>query len=340
MQERALRFAYMITEQAQKRARILTFWKKHGLQAAIDAYGIHRRTLFEWQRRLKKTKGKLEGLNPQHTAPKKVRKRMWDPRIIDELRRLRDVHKNLSGPKLYPLLKEYSDSLRLDTPKPRTITRLVKDMGGLRKAPQRLNGRGKVKKQVRVKVLRKPKDFKATHVGHCVAFDTIEEYIHGVKCYIVTAIDLHTRYAFALGVTSHASSAAAEFFALWQQVFPVPIETVLTDNGSEFKMHFTKLLLEKHVTHYHTRPRTPKMNAHCERFNRTLQEECTNYHRHLLAINRPKFNGILAGYLLFYNTKRVHWAFHNKLSPVQFMLSSQVTVPRECRKGWLHTDSC
>jgi len=33
-----------------------------------------------------------------------------------------------------------------------------------------------------------------------------------------------------------------------------------------------------HLTHYHTYPRTPKMNAHCERFNRTVQDEFVDYH--------------------------------------------------------------
>jgi transposase InsO family protein len=47
------------------------------------------------------------------------------------------------------------------------------------------------------------------------------------------------------------------------------MEHVLTDNGSEFKKEF----YEQVNHHWHTYLRTPKMNAHCERFNRTLQDE-------------------------------------------------------------------
>ena len=82
LQEYAIRFAYMITETAKKRAKILTFWKEHGLKATVDAYGVKRRTLFLWQKRLKSDKGKLESLNSRSKAPKTRRRRRWHPGII------------------------------------------------------------------------------------------------------------------------------------------------------------------------------------------------------------------------------------------------------------------
>src|SRR3989344_1342340 len=145
---------------------------------------------------------------------------------------------------------------------------------------------GKVNRQ---KFPRKPKDFKATHPGHCVALDTVERFIHGCRRYIITFEDLYSRFAFALSTTSHASKAAEEFFEFCQMVFPIPFEYVLTDNGSEFKKHFSEKLKELHLTHYHTYPRMPKMNAHCERFNRTIQEEFIDFHAHEL-LEPQKFN--------------------------------------------------
>ncbi|MBI5153430.1 MAG: DDE-type integrase/transposase/recombinase [Parcubacteria group bacterium] len=76
-------------------------------------------------------------------------------------------------------------------------------------------------------------------------------------------------------------------------VFPFPITFVLTDNGSEFKKHFDIALRELHLTHYHTYPRTPKMNAHIERFNRTIQEEFAMYHDGLLLLSTDRFNMFL-----------------------------------------------
>lgn len=95
---------------------------------------------------------------------------------------------------------------------------------------------------------------------------------------------------------------------------------VLTDNGSEFKKYFNEALFKLHVTHYHAYPKTPKMNAHLERFNRTLQEEFLNFHKDQLR-NPDVFNGNLMDYLVWYNTRRVHYAFNNQLSPLQFLNS-------------------
>ena len=75
LQEYAVRFAYMISEVAKSRAKILVFWKKYGLEAVEEAYGVKRRTLFLWQRKLREKQGRLEALNCGSRAPKKIRQR-------------------------------------------------------------------------------------------------------------------------------------------------------------------------------------------------------------------------------------------------------------------------
>lgn len=143
-----IRFRDMITKQALWRTKVLAFWSKHGLAATVDVFKVKRRTLFNWKRALKKGGGKLEALNKKSTAPNIRRKRVWDYRIREELRRLRDTHPNLGKEKLYPLLGEFSDTLNLMCPKPRTIGRLIKDMGGLRMFPQKISHFGKTKKLI------------------------------------------------------------------------------------------------------------------------------------------------------------------------------------------------
>jgi len=331
----------MITEQAQERARILTFWKKHGTEAVLEAYGVHRRTLFYWQKNLKKGGGKIQALNSGSKSPKVTRRRLWDANTLDEIRRLRDKYPNLGEEKLYPFLTKFCTANNLPCPKPVTIGRLMKDMGGLRKFPQKVSHFGKIKKVNRQKVLRKPKHLKITHAGHVVALDTIERFVNGCRRYIITFEDIHTRFAFAWCTTSHASLAAKEFFDLCRVVFPFQMEFVLTDNGSEFKKHFNEEIKNLHLTHYHTYPRTPKMNAHVERFNRTIQEEFVDYHTGLL-LDPMKFNHALMDWLVFYNTERVHGAFENKLSPMQFLVQSpyyQVIFSKECKSGCGYTRS-
>lgn len=336
---RALRFAYMISDVAKERGKILTFWKKYGLAATEEAYEVKKRTLYLWQRKLKDGRGKLEALNDGSRAPKKRRKRRYDARIVEEIKRLRIVYPNLGEKKLYPLLEEFCDPLKLHCPRPVTIGRIIKDKGGLRLAPLKTTGRGKILPYKRGKVLRKPKDLVAEHPGHIVALDTVERFVHGIRRYVITCEDIYSRFAFAWGTTSHASKAAEEFFERWVQVFPYPTTFVLTDNGSEFKKHFADRLLELQITHYHTYPKTPKMNAHVERFNRTIQEAFVDYHDLLLSEDVDRFNELLMDWLIFYNTRRVHHAFKNVLSPVQYLLQWE-KLPAECKSGCGHTRVC
>ena len=332
----------MITQKALHKTKILVFWQKHGLEATLDAFPVKRRTLFNWQSRFKSGGLKPEALNDKSKAPKTKRKRLWLPAIIEEIKRLRWEHPNLGKSKLYSELLEFCQDKNLKCPQISTIGRLIKDMGGLRMHPQKVSHFGKVKLIKRNKVVRKPKNFVAKYPGHLVALDSIVKNIKGTRRYIITFEDVYTRFGFAWGTKSHASQAAKEFFELCLKIFPFPIDFVLTDNGSEFAKEFSKKLRELHFVHYHTYPRTPKMNAHLERFNRTIQDEFVDYHQDDLLIPEV-FNTKLLDYLTWYNTKRVHCAFQNKLSPLQFIMSlspsqfNNLNLPQECKTGWTYT---
>lgn len=335
---RLLRYRYMVTKEAKRRLKILSHYEKFGLASTLDAFEVKKRTLYIWKQRFEKGDLKPESLNPQSRTPQKKRTRTWNVCIIEEIKGLRTKHPNLGKEKLYPLLYDHVELNQLgDCPKPVTIGRIIKDLGGLRIYPQKVTNTGRVVKRSRQKVLRKPKGFQAKYPGHCIALDTIEKQLNGRRMYIVTAIDLYTRTAFAIGTKSHSSRTTAHFFSLIQELFPYPIHTVLTDNGSEFKKHLRLLLQEQSITHYHSYPRTPKMNAHCESFNGTVQAEFVDFQTNLLFEDITTFNTKLSDYLVFYNTKRVHFAFQNKLVPFAVLNSSEYyrgRLPEECRLGW------
>lgn len=334
----ALRLAYMITDKARFRLKILSFWEKHGLEAALDAFPVKRSTLFLWKQKLKGGRGRLESLNDASRTPRIKRKRLWPQEVIEEIKQIRLEHPNLGKDKIRVLLSKSPPEGIGTLPSPSTIGRLIKDCGGLRMFPQKIRHNGKIVPLKRAKVLRKPKGFEAQYPGHLVALDTIEKFIDGLRRYVITFEDVHTRFSFAWATTSHASKAAKEFFDYCRLVFPYPFSFmyVLTDNGSEFKKHFTEELKRLHLIHYHTYPKTPKMNAHCERFNRTLQEEFIDYHEKEL-LEPASFNQKLINWLLWYNTQRPHWGL-NLLSPLQFMLSLNPSLtPRESNFGWTNT---
>jgi transposase InsO family protein len=109
----------------------------------------------------------------------------------------------------------------------------------------------------------------------------------------------------------------------------------LCDNGSEFKGAFDQTLQRLGLTHFWTYPKSPKMNAHAERFNRTLQESFVDYHEDLLYTDLTLFNQKLADWLVFYNTQRPHHRLGQR--PPQTPLLQHHP---ERQRYWTHTTSC
>lgn len=124
LQENALRFAYMITEEAKRRARILTFWKAYGSKATKEAFGISRTTLFRWQAVLKKKKGKLEALNVGNRAPRHRRKRVIPEVVQATIVRERYFDPQLGKDKLAHVIQE-DVGIELS---PSTVGRMLTDL--------------------------------------------------------------------------------------------------------------------------------------------------------------------------------------------------------------------
>ena len=55
-------------------------------------------------------------------------------------------------------------------------------------------------------------------------------------------------------------------------------------------------------------------------------QEFINWNYELLATDCDAFNRKLMDWLIWYDTERVHYAFQNKLSPVQYLISYQKSV--------------
>lgn len=268
----------------------------------------------------------MEALNPKSRKPKVVRKKEWHPDVIQEVKRLRAIHPNLGKEKVHILLKSFCHLRAIRLPSISTIGRMIaNDPCKMRIFPMTVSHFGKMKPRNMRKKDRKPKGFEATHPGHCVAFDTVERIMHGCRRYVITMTDIYSRFSLAFCTTSHGSRVAMIFFQSIQAFFPYKIEYVLTDNGSEFMKRFDEELRKLCLTHWHTYPRTPKMNAHDERFNRSIQEEFVDFHAHLL-LDPIAFNDKLVEYLIWFNTERPHWALGLK-SPIQFLTEGK---PKEC----------
>jgi transposase InsO family protein len=325
----------MICKSAEQRLNVLRFWERHGLAATQEAFGVSRRTLFAWRAQLRRGEGKPHTLAPQSTRPKRLRRRGWPQPLIEQIRRLRAEHPNLGKEKLFPFIQRFCGQHALTTPSVRTIGRLIADApdkmrhSGLRSS--RFH-QGRVKRLIRD---RKPKGYRAENPGDCVAWDSIERRHNGMKRYLITCTDLASRFAFALGVKHLSSRQARLAYQLQQLLFPTPVRRVLSDNGHEFAKEFHQPLRAEGIVHWHTFPRTPKMNAHCERFNRTVQEEFVDRHEDLFFYDLPRFNHYLLDWIGWFNAERPHHGL-GLLTPLDILAQY---VGQECRMYWPNTHS-
>lgn len=154
---------------------------------------------------------------------------------------------------------------------------------------------------------KRPHDFtprpEAAFCGALLELDTIHIIApDGSRIYIYTIIDLYSRWAYAEVVEKIGAHRSAGFAKRAQKVAPFRFVMVQTDHGSEFSTRFTHRLLQKDIQHRHSRVRQKDDQAHIERFNRTIQEECLDRVTH----NIRSFRKALPEYLRWYNTERTH----------------------------------
>jgi transposase InsO family protein len=163
---------------------------------------------------------------------------------------------------------------------------------------------GARKKRVRLDNPRRPKPLSP---GELVQTDTIHHVDHssGRRLYFYTVIDLYTRLAYAKIATRLQPSLAAEAVLEAQALFGFSFSMVQSDNGLEYGHYFEQQIQSHNIQTRHSRLHRPNDNAHIERFNRTLQEECIgHYWRKSVPLSRQKTN--LNKYLDYYNQERVH----------------------------------
>ena len=124
----------------------------------------------------------------------------------------------------------------------------------------------------------------------------------GARLYAYTLIDVHSRFAYAEVVEKIGVVPSIRFLEHARKRAPFPFVMVQSDNGSEFSIGFTHALKRSGVEHRHSRVRRSNDQAHIERFNRTLQEECLDHVWHGLKA----FRKALKEYLPYYNEERLH----------------------------------
>jgi transposase InsO family protein len=314
----SVRMRYMVTDKAKWRAKVVTFFEKYGLEAAEEAFGIKKSSIYKWKKLLGDNQGRLEVLNDGSKVPKTKRKPNWDPRIVNFIKDLRKQYPRLSKTKIKPFSDEFCSKNNLKSVSESTIGRIITKRNFFFH-PKKITHFGKIVKTKYRKKLRR-KGYQPVSPGDLLEIDSITRFKDGLKRYILTAIDCKGGFAFAYSYSSLSSKSAKDFFEKLESVAPFKIRAVQTDNGLEFKKHFRDYLEKKGITHLWNYPKHPQMNAKIERFNRTLQEEFLDYHMHLFY-DLNGLNQKLMDWLIFYNTKRPHYTLNN-LPPLKYIINT------------------
>lgn len=330
MYERVVRFRHMRNEkEIRRRAQILDFWKEHGEAATRDAFCVSRRTLYRWQGALARSGGKIDALDPRSTAPRRRRARVVSPAVESFIIRERTEHPRFGKKKLAVLLREEGHAV--------SESYVGRVIGDFKKKGLLLSGK-KLSFYARTGEHREKHTFKRKKLRRIhkrgMELDSIIRFIDGTKRYILTAVDVEKKFAFAGAYTNHSSASAADFLRKLMIVAPFPIEELQTDNGSEFAKHFETACAALRLTHFHTYPRSPKMNPFIERFNRTVSEDFIETHRALLRDDVAAFNEALVDWLLWYNTRRPHESL-GQVSPLRYIVSG--LTAQECQMWWTRT---
>src|SRR3989338_3796622 len=151
--------------------------------------------------------------------------------------------------------------------------------------------------------------------GDLVQVDTVHLPTPEGRVYVFTLLDVYSRWAYARAYERATTRVALKFVQRAQRLASFRFKTLQSDHGSAFSHWFTEHVI---AGHRHSRVRRPNDNAHLERFNRTIQEECLD--------GVPKtvkdLNGALKKYIPYYNGKRLHFGL-NLRTPLQALTAKR-----------------
>ncbi|OYV27237.1 MAG: hypothetical protein B7W98_02180 [Parcubacteria group bacterium 20-58-5] len=273
----------------------VAFAEKHGVRTAARYFGFSPGAIVAW-----KKKAAVHGYHP---IPTRSSKPKHHPRQISDELVWKIFHTRLkvkrSAEVIHQILKEQDVSVSLATVK-RTLDRT----GLLKKRSPWKRFHPHVERPL------------ALYPGALVQMDTIHTMVGTKKrMYTFTLIDVYSRWTYAKTFPHMNAAVTLRFLAEAQAAAPFHFEMLQTDHGPEFGKWFVERAQKKHR---HSRIGKPNDNAHIERFNRTLQEECLDK----VERTPEAYNKALKVYVPWYNTERHHFGLGLK-TPLQALGCSQ-----------------
>jgi len=302
-----------LSREATHRLRILEWYTAHGSNGRLTCrhFGIAPDTFYRWKQRFESSgPGGLE--NASH-RPRNVRQPTWSRDLENAVLELRRLTPGWGKDKLVVLLQD--QGWQCSTSMVGRILKQLKQSGRLVEAPGTDPWHPR-RPFVRPYGVRKPKEYQADGPGAIVQVDTAYVSLFaGFSFKHFTACDVFTRWQVLEAHPRATAHAAAGFLHTIVDRMPFPVRAIQVDGGSEFMAQFETACKDLGIKLFVLPPRSPKLNGHVERAQRTHKEEF--YYRLTSATTLAQVNKLLRRWEDIHNTFRPHQAL-GQITPLAF----------------------
>jgi putative transposase len=273
------------------RRDVVIFANKNGVRCAARHFGFEPGTVSKWIKKAKKI-----GIHP---IPTKSSRPKSHPHELSEKTVNRIVEIRVETKRTYEVIHKHLENEGIHI--------------SASSVHRTLDRRGLLKKRSPWKRYHAPVPRPCIEKPGClVQMDTIH-LMTGLKSriYVMTLIDVYSRTTYAKCFEKLNSQISCEFLDEAESNSVFDFDMIQTDHGPEFGKWFIERTKRYHR---YTRIGKPNDNAHIERFNRTLQEECLDH----IPRDVDVINCTLKTYLKYYNEERLHMGIKMK-TPVQII---------------------
>jgi putative transposase len=315
-----------LSQKARQRLKWFDYYSSHGHNARLACrhFGISPETFYRWKERYDPRH--IESLEDLSHRPRHLRQPAHSVELIKAVLRLREEYPRWGKDKLVILL--HGEGFACSASTVGRILRKLRERGALKEPlPNHISAR-KSQRQ-RPYAVRKPKDYVAREPGDIVEVDTLDvRPLPGLVLKHFTARDVISKCDVLEAHTRATSHTAAAFMNTLLRRMPFPVKVIQVDGGSEFQDAFEEECQRRGIKLYVLPPRSPKLNGHVERAQRTHTEEF--YEVTDTTFDIPELNQALLKWEQVYNTLRPHQAL-GYLTPQQFLECYQQNQNREVR---------
>lgn len=302
-----------LSRPARQRLEWLRFYEAHGRNARLTCrhFGISPDVFYRWRRRYDPRRPVSLEDDLRTRRPRRVRQPQTPVAVIERIRFLREQYPRWGKDKLTVLLRREGIALSASTAG-RVLSRLR--ARGLVREPRR-RGRRRVWRP-RPYAQRLPAGYAVRQPGDLVQVDTLDiEVLANVRRKQFTARDMVSRYDVVEAYGRATAHTAAAFLELLVRRMPFAVRALQIDGGSEFRGAFEAACASRGLPLYVVPPRSPKLQGHVERAQRTHREEF--YQVWEVDPHLETHREQLQAWVNIYNTVRPHQHL-NYLTPQEY----------------------